>query len=370
MCVPHLPTFYDKVTHNIHTMRIHLTILAAALSCSATMAQTNQEIGMQGKQTSFTSRGTIGSANGELFQAFHASHHNEMAATVSGTVNDVTVLRVVHQDQNCATNETWDWVIRSGDDTNGPLSGTPGILGEVTGLNLPNSTVTTPCAWGQTLTLAATARINLPVDKHFALGIRLTPSANWTMDGHSVHTSFGSAAYPHQNSWTETNATLAQSTAWNFVGTATMATQPSNFRTFRLYFRHHGIAMQLGCGGAYGTGGLWPLASTASAPLAYTARIRGGAASSGGATVAVLAPAGLFPVAVPFGDMARLRINPAGMLLFYGPAANPSGESIVPIAPFIPTLGAPPGTMFPFQGAVDTVATGIRLSNTQWVEPQ
>ena len=127
--------------------------------------------------------------------------------------------------------------------------------------------------------------------------------------------------------------------------------------------------MQLGCGGAYGTGGLFPIDSPSTAPLAFTCRVRGGSALSGGSSICVIAPLGLFPVPIPFGNCARLRVNPAGWLLFYGPAANVNGQSIIPIAPFLPVLGLPSGAKFPAQAALFTVSTGIVLSNTQWTEP-
>ena len=58
------------------------------------------------------------------------------------------------------------------------------------------------------------------------------------------------------------------------------------------------------------------------------------------------------------------------MLLFFGPTANTNGQSIVPIAPFIPQLNAPSGTKIWFQGGLNGARTGIRLTNAVAVEPK
>lgn len=356
-------------------MRIHLLLLAATALGTTAIAQNNR-VELQGKQTSFTSRGNVGTGTGEIHQGFHSSYHAEMAATNQGTTSEIKRLYLVHQDQNCSSQEKYDLAVRSGTDALGPTGGTaPGaILGEVLNLNVPSNTSTGACAWGSTITLAATAPIKLNMDQFFSLGVRFTPSPNWTMDGHSVHTSFGSAAYPHQNSSNETLTTGQADHAWQLPGTATVATHPSDFRTWRLGFDTDATVMQLGCGTGsigYGMGGMFPRSSTSSAPLGLHLRIRGGSSMSGAAGVGVLAPAGLFPIAIPLGSHARLRLNPAAVLIFAAPAANGNGEAVIALAPFIPqvTPAPAPGTKFPFQAAQDSGSTGLRLTNVQFCEP-
>ena len=72
-----------------------------------------------------------------------------------------------------------------------------------------------------------------PCDGFYAWGIEATDSPNWTMDGQSMHTSFGSAAFPDQNSWNEQVTTGFKEHAWQVTGTNTVATKPSNYRTWR-----------------------------------------------------------------------------------------------------------------------------------------
>lgn len=365
-------------------MRIHLSLLALTAVTSAAFAQTpsTQLFEIQGKQTSFTSRGNIGTGTGEILQGFHSSHLQSMFEHDGNTTATykITQFRLVHQDQNCASRETFDFVLRGGTDTAGPTGGTgAGLIAEVKGINLPNSTRTTACAWGQWQNLSASAQPNWPVDasgntQFLAFGARLNASPSWTMDGHSVHTSFANAANPHHNSWNHQVTTGNQSWAWQFVGTATMANQPSSNRSFRFTLgKQDGTLMQLGCGtGAtgYGYGGSFPMYTTSAAPQAFKARLRGGTAMNGAGTAVALAPLGLFPVPVGFGTAAKLRVNPGAMLIFFGPTANTAGQSIVNLAPFIPQLNPPSGTKIWFQGAMDSATGGTRLTNAQAVEPK
>lgn len=368
-------------------MRIHLSILAMALFASTVVAQTNQEFGLQGYQTSFTSRGGIGSATGEVHQGFHSSHWRGLAENNGNNANqkcELTQLRIITQDQNCATKELWDFVIRSGEDATGPTGGPAAILGELTGLGLPNSGTMGACAWGLTYTLAATARISVPCspasptnDSFWSLGCRFTASPNWTMDGHSNHTTFAWGARTHANSWISKLGDPEH--AWQIIGSSTVATHPGSGRTWRKYGRTHGVTMVLGCGtngqGGYGMGGLFPKDSTASAALSYNAKLRGGSSMAAAATVVALSliptsGGGWFPIVLPLGTGSRLYMATAGMLLFFGPAANGAGQSIVPLFPFIPNLGNTTMATFPLQGGMDTVATGLRLSNASAVTPK
>ena len=103
-------------------MRIHLSILAMALFASTVVAQ-NQEFGLEGYQTSFTSRGGVGSGTGEVHQGFHSSHWRGLAENNGNSASptaELTQLRIITQDQNCATKELWDFVVRGGEE--GPAS--------------------------------------------------------------------------------------------------------------------------------------------------------------------------------------------------------------------------------------------------------
>lgn len=373
-------------------MRIQLPVLAIALLTAAAVAQsTHQYIGLDGFATSFTARTGLGKNAGEIHQGFHSSHFRGLGEN-AGHLNpngkcELTRLILLTQDQNASTRETYDFVVRSGDDNTGPTAGTAGVLGELTGLRLPNSGKLGAAAWRITYTLAASARIQLPCDKFFSFGSRLPPSPNWAQDGQSIHTCYGSGKKKHQNTWLDDGNSNNPNHAWHFGGTSTIAKQPGSHRTWRFFGSTFGPVMRLGCGtnggtgvlrpspGGYGMGGMFPKTSVASIPLAFQARLNGGSAMVGAATVAVLSllptnAGGWFPVTVPFGTGARLYISTSSIFLFFGPRADASGMSVIPLAPFLPNLGNTTRLTFPIQGGMDSPGTGLRLTNAQAVTPQ
>jgi hypothetical protein len=378
--------------NNIITMRIHLSLMAAvALVGSVSAQSTTQYFGIDGFQTSFTSRGGISSGSGEILQGFHASHHRGVLENNGNNTNascSITSLRLITQDQNNTSQETFNWVVRAGDDVNGPT------LGTGAGLIATTANITTPppganpnriVAWQLTSNLTTPINVGF-CDKFLSIGTFLGTSSGWTMDGQSNHTSFsfggGTPQRKHHNTWID-NGTSGIEHSWQILGTATAASNPGSGRSWRYWAGTNGAIMNLGCGtngnrtptpGGYGMGGMFPKTSNSASPLSFQARLNGGSGMSGAASVAVLSliPSWQIPVlVVPFGSGARLYLpNLGATFFFFGPAANGAGVSVVPIAPFVPSLGNTSLATFPIQGALDTRATGIRLTNGQAVTPQ
>ena len=360
-----------------------LTLLAVtALTGAAFAQQTHSPFNLYGSQTSFTSRGGVGVQSGEALQGYHTSHLLGLAENNGNGSNrscKLTRLTVFSQDQNCSTSESFDFVVRSGDDMNGPMAGTAkgALLGEIKGLKTPTRGNST-CTFMLTTNLTSSAYIDVGCptakgttieSKFFAMGIRMSAAPGWTTDGQSIHVSFGTSANPHQNSWTETVATGAPDHAWEIVGTATLAKHPSGNRCWQMSWYSEGVALQLGCGYAYGMGGMFPRSSSSSSPLAYTALMRGGANMGGASSVVVVSPR-LFPGIVPMGSGASLYVHPGGMVMWFGPKAKSNGEVVIWLANYLPLLNPPAGFKVPFQGAMDHPSTGLRLSNVMFCEPK
>lgn len=339
-------------------MRIHLMILATTTLLSAVSAQTpsTQTWDMHPGVTSFTSRGNIGTGFGEVLQGVHQTT-NRGVLDIGGSAA-ITRMSTITQDQNCSTRERFSYVVRSGTDTAGPLTSTGAVLGVIAGLSLPNSTRTTPCAWGLTSNLTASTAIKVPSQRHFSYGLRLPVggAANWSMDGQSVHASNTAAQNSHATQ---------EDHAWQIIGTASAAAHPSAKRTWRLSIGRQGAAvMKLRCGGRQGMGGSFPKASTSATPLAWTAQIRGGSDVGGGSTIVALAVTRTLNV--PIGSGANLFITPP-YFMFFGPAANAAGLANVNLLPFVPASASGAGT-FPMQGAIGT-STVLKLTNSQSVKP-
>ena len=352
-------------------MRIHLSILAVGALCVAVTAQTTyQRWDMHPGQTSFTSRGNIGSGSGSVYQGVHASTNRGVIGSQVKKSCQASIARLntITQDQNCSTREKFRWSVRGGTDSGGPGTGSGALLGGVGGLSLPNSATTGACAWGLTATLAPTARIKIPTSRMFAYGLDLPPSPNWTMDGQSVHAS-RSTDVAANNTHRNHGAASQEDQGWQIIGTATAASNASQKRSWRLSIDGADVAvMKLRCGGRQGYGGSYPNSSTPSTALAWDARLNGGSGCSGAASVAIVGVARTTGTPMPFflGQGNCLYVTGPYLLLF-GPAASAAGVAVVPILPYIPASASGAGT-FHLQGALG-IATGIKLTNSQSVPP-
>lgn len=344
-------------------MRIHLTILAAGAMCAALTAQTTyQNWDMHPSFTNFTSRGNIGSGAGSIYQGVHSATNRGVLDV--GGICVIGRFNTISQDQNRGTIEKFGYVVRSGTDATGPFTASSAVLGTVTGLTTPGGTG--GGAFSITTTLAPSARIKVPCTRMWAYGLELPKSPSWSSDGLSTHIARGdgnTGANPDRHY----AHTTAANQAWQIIGTATAALNPSLKRSWRLSARGvDNAVMKLTCGGSTrrGYGGSYPRASTSSAPLAWATRLDGGANCSGAASVVAIGSSrttGAF-----FGVGANLYLG-GPFLVIIGPAANSSGVAVIPILPFIPASASGAGT-FHLQGAFGT-SIGIKLTNSQSVIP-
>jgi hypothetical protein len=352
-------------------MRIHLSILAVGALCVAVTAQTTyQRWDMHPGQTSFTSRGNIGTGTGQIFQGVHASTNRGVLGTQRGSSTSCAIGRVntITQDQNCSTREKFGWIVRGGTDSGGPGTGAGAILGTITGLSLPNSANTGACAWGLTSTLAPTARIKVPVTRMYGYGLSLGPSPKWTADGQSIHAS-RSADFAAANTHRVHGAASQEDQGWQIVGAATAASNPSQKRSWRLSIDGADVAvMKLRCDGRQGYGGSYPASSTPSTALAWDAQLNGGSGSGGAATVAIVgASRSTGSPMPPYLAQGNCLFLNGPFLFLFGPAASASGVGVVPLLPLVPATAAGAGT-FHLQAALG-LASGVKMTNSQSVTP-
>ncbi|MCA8971761.1 MAG: hypothetical protein KDC95_18370 [Planctomycetes bacterium] len=248
----------------------HIAILAFGAFFAAD-GRAQNEILYHGPK-SYTSRGHLGTGDGELLQGFHAEQWRALGEQDrSGKVGRIDALRAYSiQDQAQATQESFRWVLRSGDAAAGPTTGASGEL-FVSGDNVLGPGVGTgPIAWSVTTTL--TTPILVPSEAFFALGVRLPAAPNWSNDGSSVW----ATSQP-----TDGSSDKQVDMAWQIVGSASRATHPSEKRTWRLGFHQAAPALQLGHFSAlralsYAQGGQFPIAGTDGLALRVLAAGRDG----------------------------------------------------------------------------------------------
>lgn len=243
--------------------------------------------------TAFTSRGNIGTGAGEVLQGFHSAYWRSMGEAVDTTKGKITSFRAVFQDQNLATAEKFKWVVRKGTDAAGPTTGTAGEIYASADMTWHPGTGTGVGAAFVTTTL--TTPVEVPSASFFAVGARLVPVA-WTSDGHSVHAA---------SQATNDSATLAIDMAWQILGTATSAINPSQKRTWRMGFGQAAAALQLAnaVGTAtpkYGSGGNFPNIGTDG----ITARVTAGTAANGQVVALFLSGGFAAPKAIFSGNFA------------------------------------------------------------------
>jgi hypothetical protein len=338
-------------------MRTFVSILTVSLLSTTVVAQTTyQRWDMHPNRTSFTSRGNIGSGWGAIYQGVHAST-NRGVLDVGGKCH-ISRFHTISQDQNCQTKETFGFCVRIGSDASGPSPTVAGLIGLVAGLRTPNNG-SAACAFAITTTLARP--IAVPSTQHWSFGINLDPAPTWTMDGLSTHAARGApTTTPLHNS----HARQADQ-AWQIIGPATVATHPSQRRSWRYGVDvADGAVLNLQCNGKPGYGGSYPEASTASAPFAWSARVEGGPRSAGANTAIVIGTGRI--AGVSFGIAADLYLL-GPYAIFPGPIANATGLAIIPLLPFVPASASGAG-VFHLQAVLGN-SRGLKLTNAQSVIP-
>lgn len=312
------------------------TILAAFASASL---QGQQAFGLTNGST-FTSRGSLGTGAGELQQGFPSAHHRGIGEQTAGCV--IQAVRATVQDQNSATTENYEVVVRAGTDNSGPTA----QIVRVGPLSLPPGN---GGAIAYQVTTTFQSAIVLPgCDQFFAAGVALPAAPNWTADGLSIR--LHPAPQTHSR---------AQSHAWEINTTAT--TRLAQPASWGIELLTDAAVLQMGNGvGNYTMEGIFPATGND-----ITARARFAPSLAGGICALWLGTwrQGGTPI---FPASAKLYI--AGTLLPAGRRAiDPSGEVEMTIARNIPPAVIGAG-VFHFQAAGLQGSTAV-LTNTYSILP-
>lgn len=260
-----------------------MRLLHLILPVLAMTALSAQSIEIYSGTTSFTSRGNIGVNAGEILQGFHESHWKGIGDTGAGAF--LTGMTIVTQDQNAATQETYDLVVRVGTDAAGPTTGVAGEICSVIGL-MPPLGANGPAAWVIT-TNFATGGCRIPTKSHLAAGIRV-PVSGWTADGQSLHMTNAGAhqSGPHQ-----------QDHGWQILGAAATAVHFASSRSVRVALLTSAPILQNGVFAttttAYsrGMGGMFPPTGT----HGWSTHVDGGTGFASGVAGLFLSPAVINP---------------------------------------------------------------------------
>lgn len=339
-----------------------LTSLALA---STAMAQNNYHDIYSGC-TNYTSRGTLGTAAGEILIQIPGSHFAGIMHDAAGTGTSVAGFRVVTQDQNGSTQETYFMVGRA--DAAGAPDITPaGLLIKAGPLLTPVSTVLTPVAWIVTATLATPSTV-FPLCGTYYHGMEVAGAPLWTGDGQSNHI----CTYYNLNGSQADNPSpppdVVPIVAWNYNFVTNLAVQP-NARSIRFELAGGASVLTMAnvdpfaaatnCvsaqgGVSWGAGGLWPSSNAdglGTRDDGIRARVESIADANG--AYAVFLSDGFSCPGIPLGALASgaLYLN-FGLLTSVGSGVlDATGTGIATIIP--PGTSLPRsilGRVIPFQG--------------------
>ena len=251
----------------LSTTTFLLPVLAVAASAQSTLFEIYPSC------TTHTWRGSIGVNAGEVLLQIPASHFVGVGHVPQGTGFEMTGMRIVTQDQDAGTQETYRLVLRP--DVGGtPDCTAPGMLFMGGPLQLPPGTGIQ--AWVMSTTF--TTPVSLPGCATYYAGVALDAAPLWTADGQSIHM----AMYA-----TGSNvAANAVNLAWNCGNGG--PTQPGPKRTLRIGLLVDAAVLNMGnvdvagtrCMGTnpdLGAGGMWPVCEgTSGTPRndALVARVR------------------------------------------------------------------------------------------------
>lgn len=327
-------------------MRLITTLLTATVLGPAALAQ--QEIELWPGVTSFSYRGALNGAAGDLMQGIHAEYHRGIGD--NGTGCRILGLRGHLQDQNAGTQESFSWIFRRGTDAAGPIGGRAGLIASTGLLRLPIGTGTQ--AWLVTSTF--TTPLDMPDCKSFyAFGVSLLAATNWNRDGLGVWASRG------DGSSVQKAHSRAEAHAWQVAANATNATHPGGKSTLRFRLLVDNGALQIGQGGdVYGMGGMFPSPGN---PL--TIRTRYGA--GGGTSILFLGTSRTNGLAL-FPGTTRLYLG--GITLPLGNATlDANGQAVHNVIASFPGNLANTGTAY--VQAAGVRASSVMLTNAWSVKP-
>jgi hypothetical protein len=311
--------------------------------------------------TSFTSRGFLAAAAGEVLQGYPAEQFRGIGHTgAQPKESRIHAFGVITQDQDQQTSEAFRIVFRRVNNKNGgPDTGPNGVLARTGTLNLPTGAGTGPAVYSVTVNLGEGVVVS---GKHtFFAGLELAANSEWTADGQSVHAS----AYTDPSSATgDPVRSDAPNNAWQVDanGVARMV----NPRTWNMTLLTQRGAFQVGAlqsasgDGIYGSCGSYP--DVATQGLAF--RLRDAVSANKAAAVYVsTALTGGVPVPVD----GHLWINPGTLVMVGAGTLDSNGDLELKPTAFAPgNLTALKGFgNLAFQAVVD-VGTGrfdLRMFN-------
>jgi hypothetical protein len=221
----------------------YLSPLFIILAVTPCLAQSS--ISLKGSATASTSRGNIGTGAGEIHMGLHNSHW--LGIGDDGANCTIVGFRSALQDQNSSTQESYDWVIRSGTDIHGPTVGTAGELHRFGPFKMPSVAAGGAHAWLISIKLSRPARI--PCAAHVSVGIALATQALWPADGMSCHIATSASASQHLK---------ADDMAWQIVTGVQGASHPSGKRAWSHSILLGGPTLQMSINGKKSIGGMFP----------------------------------------------------------------------------------------------------------------
>ena len=323
-------------------MRPDLTIASLLILACAAPAQVVDDRfevfpDRAGNATTFTSRLSLGTSGGEILQEVPG---NAFAGIGNKTATcELTGIGFLLQDQNLATQEVYNGVVRRALAAGGPDATPGGIVLRTANQMLPVGTG----AGAYQVTLTFATAVAVPCTGGLFLGVEVVP-ASWSTDGLSMH----SAAYPPTGTLGDNPRAGAPNLSWQILnGTASPAASGRVMRTwvtaksaFLNMGNHDPASTRSADKKSFGAGGMFPALAHGIEARVIDTPNAGGLAH----LFLSLAPFGTGISLPSFG--ADLYLNLAGPVVLLGSQPLlPTGTPAVGIASFtvVPAGQLPPG---------------------------
>lgn len=203
-------------------MRTHLSIAAALITaCFASAQAPNEKFEIfpdqAGAALSATTRMSLSTSAGEILQEVPGSFFAGVGDTGAGC--KITGFTVATQDQNQATQETYNIIVRSNLPAGGPDASAAGLILRSADQLLPTNPVGGAAAFIVTFTFATP--VTVPCTGGISYGLEVRAGA-WTADAQSMHMAFYSptpAGFPAGDNTRLINLTnAANQHAWYILG--------------------------------------------------------------------------------------------------------------------------------------------------------
>ncbi len=166
------------IQYKVPAMRLNFVLTSICLAALSPSMFAQQYYGYHGDSISSLTRSGLDNQGGEIHIGFLSQFNRGLGDNGNGC--GIRQLSIFLRDQEAATQETFGFVVRTGNDKVGPYPAASALLHHFPGYQLPLGTG----AIARMVTLTFSKRLMLPNCRNFfSIGVEFAPAPNWPSDG-------------------------------------------------------------------------------------------------------------------------------------------------------------------------------------------